>query len=245
MPVKPLETIKAETSSLYPAVAFGVTMSGSRQGGKRIAASDVVLLLREVYRDGVHRREDAEALIAFDRDFSDPTAEWCSFAAHAIADHALRRANPVGAIDAEKAQWLMKALAPSGQGITRSGVGALRLIAEQGKAIAPSLAAFIIRSLWIAPKASHAQFAAAMTARDVALLNRILKSAGGKPEAPVSLPEAEALFDLHDAVAAKKNHAGFDTLFFRAIASFLLGASSAEKLVRAKALARDPQPDAG
>lgn len=220
-------------------------MSKVRQDAKRIAASDVVSLLREVYRDGVYRREDAEALIAFDRDFSDPTEEWCSFAADAIADHVLRRADPVGVIDAAKAGWLMQGLAPAGQGITRSGAAVLRLIAGQAKTMPASLAAFVIRSLWIPPGASHAQFVAPLAARDVALLTRVLKSAATRPDAPVSLLEAEALFDLHDAVAAKKNHASFDALFFRAIANFLLGECGGEKQLRAKALARDPLRNAG
>lgn len=241
--VKPLETIKAETSPVV--VAFGVVMRGYRQSARQIAASDVVLLLREVYRDGVHHREDAEALIAFDRDFSDLTAEWCSFAAHAIADHVLRRVAPAGVIDAAKAGWLMQALAPSGAGVTLSGIDALRLIAGQTAEMPVSFAAFVVRSLWMPAVASHAKFAVPLTARDVTLLNRILKSAAGKADAPVSLLEAEALFDLHDAVAAKKNHASFDALFFRAITNFLLGESSRERQLRSKALARDPRRDAG
>jgi hypothetical protein len=220
-------------------------MSKFRQSAKRIAASDVVSLLCEVYCDGVYRREDAEALIAFDRDFSDPTDEWCSFAAHAIADHVLRRLEPIDAIDAKKAAWLTKVLAPSGQGLTRSGAGALRLIAEQATAMPVSFAAFVIRSIWIPADLSHAQFAPAVTARDVALLNKVLKSAAGKPDVPVSLLEAEALFDLHDAVAAKRNHVSFDALFFRAIANFLLGEYGREKQLRSKALARDPRRGAG
>lgn len=220
-------------------------MSKFRQDAKRIAASDVVSLLREVYRHGVYRREDAEALIAFDRDFSDPTAEWCSFAAHAIADHVLRRATPIDTLDAEKAAWLTKALVPAGEAITRSGAGALRLIAEQARAMPASFAAFVIRSLWVPADTSHLQFVPAFTARDATLLNKILKSAAGKPDTPVSLLEAEALFDLHDAIAAKKSHASFDTLFVRAIANYLLGECSREKQFRSKALVRDPCRDAG
>ncbi|HRF10133.1 MAG TPA: hypothetical protein PL193_16020 [Xanthobacteraceae bacterium] len=217
-----------------------------RQGATRIAASDVVSLLREVYRDGVHRREDAEALIAFDRDFSDPTAEWCAFAAHAIADHVLYRAAPAGILDEAKAAWLMQVLAPSGCcGMTRSGTEALRLIAGQTGAMPASFAAFAIRALWMPAAASHAQFAVALAARDVTLLNRILKSAAGRADAPVSLVEAEALFDLHDAVAAKKSHASFDALFFRAITNHVLGECGREKQPRSKALARDPRRDAG
>lgn len=216
-----------------------------RQGATRIAASDVVSLLREVYRDGVHRPEDAEALIAFDRDFSDPTAEWCAFAAHAIADHVLCRAAPAGVLDEAKAGWLMQVLAPSGCGMTRSGTEALRLIAAQAGAMPASFAAFAIRALWMPAAASHAQFAVALAARDVTLLNRILKSAAGKADVPVSLAEAEVLFDLHDAVAAKKNHASFDALFFRAITNHVLGECGREKQPRSKALARDPRRDAG
>lgn len=220
-------------------------MEEFRQAAKGVAASDVVSLLREVYRDGVCGRQDAEALIAFDREFPDPTPEWRSFLAQAIADHLLRRSGPFGIVTQEKADWLIGALAPAGSISTRSGIETLTAVAELAEELPTPLAAFAIRELWITRGGERAYFSCALDARDVALLRHILKAGGGKSGAPVSIEEAEALFDLHDAVAAKKNHTSFDTLFFRAITNYLQNASGRETPPRAKALAREPRRYAG
>ena len=115
-----------------------------------------------------------------------------------------------------------------------------------------SFAAFAIRELWRevivgeGPAVSgRAHQTRMLDARDVLLLRRILEAGAGKTGTPVSAAEAEALFDLHDAVAGSHNHASFDDLFFRAITNYLMGASACETPPRMEALSREPRRDAG
>lgn len=208
-------------------------MEAFRQATKHIHASDVVSLLREVYPEGVRGRNEAEALIAFDREFPDPAPEWHGFMAEAVTDHLLRRSQPYGVLTAEKAEWLMHAVAPSGRIATRGGIETLVRTIKLADVLPVSLAAFAIRELW-----ARAQ---ALDGTDVALLRRILEAGTGA----VTGEEAEALFDLHDTVAGGANHRSFDDLMFRAIANFLMGASDCETLPRVRALAREPGRDAG
>ncbi len=223
-------------------------MEQLRQAAKRLDASDVVSLLREVYPEGVCGRNEAEALIAFDREFSDPAPEWRGFMAEAVADHLLRRSEPFGVITSEKAVWLMQALAPSGHIATRGGIETLIRAIELAAELPAALAAFAIRELWrevITAEGPAVEgrlhYSRVLDAQDVALLRRILEAGSGT----VSEAEAEALFDLHDAVAGGDNHASFDDLFFRAIANYLLGASGCETPPRGQALSREPRRDAG
>lgn len=222
-----------------------------RQAAKRIVASDVVALLREVYPQGIRGRNEAEALIAFDREFSDPAPEWRGFMAEAIADHLLRRSAPFGAITKEKADWLIRAIAPSGRIATQGGIETLVRTIELAQELPVSLSAFAIRELWAEivtgegpALAGRAHFSRVLDARDVALLRRILEAGAGKSGAPISPEEAEALFDLHDAVAGAKNHASFDDLFFRAITNFVLS-TSGRPMSRSETLSREPRRDAG
>ncbi len=201
------------------------------QAGKRIDASDVVSLLREVYPEGVRGRNEADALLAFDREFSDPAPEWHGFLAEAVADHLLCRSAPAGTITQEKADWLIRSIAPAGQIVTRGGREALLRTIEQAGEIPVALSAFAIRTL----------FPANLDARDVALLRQVLEAGKGA----VSAEEAEALFDLHDAVAAAGSHASFDDLFFRAITNYLLGASRRDTAPRKQAFSREPRRDVG
>jgi hypothetical protein len=204
-------------------------MEQLRQADKRIDASDVVSLLREVYPEGVRGRNEAEALITFDREFSDPAPEWYGFLAEAVADHLLRRSPPMNVITLEKAQWLVRAIAPAGKIATRGGHEILARTIEQALEIPASLSVFAIRTL----------FTHGLDAHDVRLLRSILDAGKGA----ISAEEAEALFDLHDAVADIGYPASFDDLFFRAIINYLQASSGGE--ARKRALSREPRRDAG
>lgn len=209
--------------------SVGVAMHQFGQAEKRLDASDVVALLREVYPEGVRGRNEAEALIAFDREFPDPAPEWHGFVAEAVADHLLHRSQPYGILTNEKASWLMRTLAPAGIIATRGGVQILIRTMELAGKIPASFSAFAIRALW--------REARVLEAGDSALLRRILEAGQGA----ISAEEAEALFDLHDTVAGARNHASFDEVFFRAISLYLLAASGRETLSRKEALSREPQ----
>jgi hypothetical protein len=206
-------------------------MEQLRQADKRIDASDVVSLLREVYPEGVRGRNEAEALITFDREFSDPAPEWYGFLAEAVADHLLRRSQPMNVITLEKAQWLVRAIAPAGKIATRGGHEILARTIEQASEIPSTLSAFAVRAL----------FAHGLDANDVRLLRRILDAGKGA----ITAEEAEALFDLHDAVAGVGYPVAFDDLFFRAITNYLQSASGGETMPRKQALSREPRRDAG
>lgn len=226
-------------------------MKAFRQPEKRVSASDVVSLLREVYPQGVRGRSDAEALIAFDREFSDPAPEWQTFIATAIADHLLRRVAPAGIVTREKAEWLIGAIAPKGTVATAGGVEILLRTVESASAIPATLSAFAIREVCASilfgrktPQTGQVPFSRALAASDVAMLKQILVAAGNDGGA-VTLEEAEALFDLHDAIAGSKYHAAFDDLFFRAITSYLVNASGGRLGSRVEALAQEPRRDAG
>lgn len=229
-------------------VAFGVVMDRFGQAAKRIDASDVVSLLREVYPEGVRGRNEAEALIAFDREFSDPAPEWHGFLAEAVADHLLHRSTPLGVMNTQKAEWLISAIAPAGRAATRGGTEALIRTIELATEVTPALIAFAIRELWrefIAAegdaKEGSLHFSRALDAKDVALLRRILEAGKGA----VSVVEAEALFDLHDAAAGARNHFSFDDLFFRAITHHLVSASGRKTPPRKEAFSREPRRDTG
>jgi hypothetical protein len=224
-------------------------MEQFRQATKRIDASDVVSLLREVYPEGVRGRNEAEALIAFDREFSDPAPEWRGFMAEAVADHLLRRSAPFGLITDEKATWLIRSVAPAGRIATLGGIEALIRTIELADEMPVSLISFSIRALRrdiITAEGplvqGRAHFSRVLDAKDVALLRRILEAGAG----PISPEEAEALFDLHDSVAESDNHASFDDLFSVRSRTFCktlraLKRYRAQKLLRANHGATQPK----
>lgn len=219
-------------------------------GGRIINAADVIALLREVYADGILTRGEAEELIAFDLLLAESTPDWCEFFAETIADHVVRRQEPAGAVDEPTAAWLIDAFTPRRQAATPAGLAAVVCIIETAEEVHPALSAFAIEQVRVsviagdrAVVAGRAHPGRMVGADDAALLARILIAAGGVAGTPVSREEAEALFDLHDAVAGANNHPAFDNLFFKAIAHHLIAAAGSPVVPRGTMLASN-QPSA-
>lgn len=215
--------------------------------GRNIDAADVIGLLREVHAGGITSREDAEALIAFDRSLRETTPAWGEFFAETLADHLLHRQEPAGTLDAAKVEWLIEQLAGHEPVATSAGFAAVMKLIEMSEPPA-SLSAFAIAQLRVAIVLGEGpaigrrpHFSRDVDAEDVVLLARILEAGGGAESRPVSRDEAEALFDLHDAAAEGNNHPSFDDLFFKAIANHLTAAAGHAVAPRREVLMPDPR----
>lgn len=214
--------------------------------GRNIDAADVIGLLREVHCGGIAAREDAMALIAFDRSLRESTPAWQDFFAVSLADHLLHRQEPAGAFNDAKAAWLIGQLTSAEAVTTAAGFSLVMKLLESTEGSA-QLAAFAISQLRIAVLLGEGpaiggrpHFSRDIDAEDVVLLARILE-AGGAGSNPVSRDEAEALFDLHDAAAEGNNHPGFDDLFFKAIANYLTASAGHQVAPRREVLMPDPR----
>ncbi|MEX0589979.1 MAG: hypothetical protein WD207_02715, partial [Xanthobacteraceae bacterium] len=212
--------------------------------GRNINAADVIALLREVYADGIATRDEAEELIAFDHSLASATPGWRDFFAATVADHVLQRQEPAGFVDKGKAEWLVGALAHGRRIATVGGFAAVLRLIEIAPETPPVLAAYAIDQLRVAVIAGEgpaigkrAHYSRMIDGEDVALLARILVAAGGDAGHAVSRAEAEALFDLHDAVAGGASDPAFDDLFFKAIANHLMSALSVKVAPRRDVLA--------
>jgi hypothetical protein len=189
-------------------------------------------LIRERHkRDSAISRAEAEALLTLDRLQPDSTPLWRDFAATAIAEHIVA-AEPAGLLDSEKSEWMMRRVAPEGRVESAMAFEMMLRAFERAQEVTPQLSAFAIRQLCAACIngegaliGERVHFSRMMDAQDTAMLHRMLVAAGGSEGRPVSREEAEALFDLHDAMARSQNNTAFNDLFYRAIANYVLAAS--------------------
>lgn len=232
--------------SLLVTVARAQSFEQFGDGGKDMSAFSGVLqpslaeavaaaeLLQERRKRDHQRdisRSEAEALLALDRMQPESTSVWREFVADAVSDHIVA-AEPSGMIDAEKAAWLMQAVAPRGRAESAVAFETIVRTLERAKETPAAIAAFAIRQLRAAiisgegpAIGTRTHFSRTVDAEDTALLYRILVAAGGMEGRPVSREEADALFDLHDATARSQNDAAFNELFYRAIANYTLAQS--------------------
>lgn len=215
--------------------------------GRNIDAADVIGLLREVYAEGIAVREDAEALIAFDRSLRETTPAWRDFFCESLTDHLLQRREPAGIMDEAKAEWLIRCLSASESMTTAAGFAVVMRLLEATEC-PEQLSAFAISQLRLAVVLGEGpaigrrpHFSRDVDAEDVVLLARILEAGGGAEGRAVCGEEAEALFDLHDAAAEGTNHPGFDDLFFKAIANYLTAAAGHQVAPRREVLMPDPR----
>jgi hypothetical protein len=75
--------------------------------GRRVTAQDVAWLKREVFASREVSRESADELFAVVRAEMDNAPEWKEFFIDMIAEHVVRRSEPPGVVNDERAVWLL------------------------------------------------------------------------------------------------------------------------------------------
>lgn len=219
--------------------------AGALQPSLAEAVAAAELIRESQKHDCEISRAEAEALLTLDRMQPDSAPAWRDFAATAIARHIVA-AEPAGLLDNEKSEWLMRRVAPGGCVESALAFEMMVRAFERAQEVVPQLSAFAIRQLCAACISGEGaligervHFSRMMDAEDTAVLHRILIAAGGAEGRPVSREEAEALFDLHDAMARSQNNTAFNDLFYRAIANYVLAASGHALEPRKEALSPD------
>ena len=97
----------------------------------RIGKYDVLAMEREVLKDGLTSRAEAELLITLDRGVGSVHFSWPAFFAATLAEFAVWGSGPAGYIDADKAGWLLPLL--TGEGATSRATRALVAIAQEAE----------------------------------------------------------------------------------------------------------------
>ena len=102
------------------------TFTATVTAKSRIGFGDVRRLGRDILPDGVASREEADLLIALDRDIARQDPAWTDWLCGALVDYVVWGERPTGIVDADKAAWITTALEGGGKA-TRSA----RLIARE------------------------------------------------------------------------------------------------------------------
>jgi hypothetical protein len=189
--------------------------------GKPVLSADDALALRRILYGGASQAvtaEEAEALIKLNAGAGDAAPEWRMLFVEALTDYVVRQQEPAGYVDQAKADWLMAAV--SRDGLAKDDeVEALIYVLEQADSTPPSYAPFVLEAL---KSLILKRPAKGITAADVERLRRVLFAAGGESNVGVSQHEAEALFDLNDALRAAANDPAWSDFFVRAVANAVL-----------------------
>ena len=189
--------------------------------GKPMLSADDALTLRRIFYGASQTvtADEAEALVKLNADAGDSAPEWRMLFIEALTDYVVRQEEPAGYVDEAKADWLIAAMSRD-RCAKDDEVEALIYVLEQADAAPPRYAAFVLETL--KSQILGRTGAKGVTAADVERLRRVLFAAGGESNVGVSRHEAEALFDLNDALRGAANDPAWSDFFVRAVANAVL-----------------------
>ncbi|MEJ1161253.1 hypothetical protein [Prosthecomicrobium sp. N25] len=221
----------------------------SRTGS--LDAADVLVLRREVYGDD-GRIGPAEAELLFDLEdrITAPVPEWTALFLEAMTDYVVEQTEPQGYVDEAEAQWLLQRITADAKVKSETELELLVRVVERARAVPFRLSAAALAEVRHAVVdgsgvTRHGRLEPGrITMAEVALVRRVLHAAGGERGIAVSREEAEALFDIDDAVGDAENVPEWAGLFAKAVGNYLMAATLHEAPAREEALRRERWLDA-
>ena len=193
-----------------------------------IDADDVLRLRRELWKDGIVSREEAEAVFRLDHACAERAPEWTRFYVDALTDYFVWQAKPRRYVDEESAQFLIDNILGDGRINGSSELELLVNIAYWCESCPESLALFALRAVKesvLAPETAvygSNRPPAVIGPGDVEIIRRTIYAPGSPGGFTVTQREAELMFELNNASITAENASGWGDLFAKAVANFLM-----------------------
>lgn len=211
-----------------------------------LTAEDALAMRRAVFaEEAVIDPAEADALVDINAAAITVAREWRDFFAEAITDFVVRQQSPVGYVSEAQADWLISACLRHGR-LRDDELDALVHVLEAAEQSPARLSGFVLESLkrlalW---RIEHQH---RLAGTDILRLKRLLFAMGGAGDIGVTRSEAEALFDINDALGDSEVEGDWRGLFVSAIANCVLfqstWAPNASRARDQEAWLADLQPD--
>lgn len=189
-------------------------------GKAELTAEDALAVRKALYGAGLAvSQADADTLFKLNADAGRHAPEWRALYIEALTDFVVRQQTPPGYVDQARADWLTAALTARKR-LREDEVDLLIHVVDQADQTPASLSAFVLATvrtltLW------RLQRQGRLDAVDVERLRRVVFAKGGDTNAAVTRAEAEALFDINDALDGAPAE-GWTDFFVRAVANAVL-----------------------
>ena len=100
---------------------------------RRIRFGDLQRLRRDILPGRIASQEDAEMLLALDRSIRTADRDWGDYLVATVRDFVIWGMKPVGAVNGEKAAWLLTTVSEGG--LTRNGRSIFREVTREARLI--------------------------------------------------------------------------------------------------------------
>ncbi|MEZ5872322.1 MAG: hypothetical protein R3D32_10805 [Nitratireductor sp.] len=220
--------------------------SGLLENPDRITDRDVLYFRREVFRDGVVSRAEADAIFAMDNAVAERCDQWRDFYVEALSEYAVNQQEPRGYVSVPNAEWLVERVSHDGRIDSLSELELLVKVISKAQHSPEMLVRFVLETVARSvidgegPLARGRQLTPGVIGEpEVELIRHVLYAFGGEQGLSISRAEADILFDINDRTVEAENHPAWRELFVKAIANHLMAAATYKAPPRTVALARE------
>lgn len=197
-------------------------------GDGEVSDDEIRLLRADIFADGVVERADAELVFHLDRHGALKGFAWERFYLDSLGAYFLERSRPRGVVSEEDARLLEERLYADGRIQAATEFELLVRICERAVSVPERLRVLTLHALKETvisgggPKfGPNRRRRGVVDDADVDAMRRIVYGTGGDDGPAVSRPEAEALFEINDAVKAARNSSQWQDFFVKAVAAHL------------------------
>lgn len=211
----------------------------------RLSDEDVLNLRRAVFQDGHISIQEADMLFQIN-DLPNKPDTWFDLFLEGVTHFLVRQTMPHGYINQANAAWLMTRIDHDGVVETRTELELLMYVMKIAKNVTDELENYALAQVKIAVLEGRGFLAQGRQLQpgvigeaEVDILRRVLYACGGDGGAGISRAEAEALFEINDAVVDADNAHSWQQLFVSGIANHLMMLAAWEEPDMQEALRRE------
>lgn len=227
-------------------LATPVDLSPLLQNPGVITPEDVIQFRREVFRDGLVSKREADAIFMINDATQEQCTQWHDFFVEALTDFTIQQVEPRGYVSVDKAEWLIRQVNKDGKIKGASELEMLVKTIEKASECPESFVTYVLTQVANMVISGEGELIRGKTLTkgvigepEVDLLRRTLYGASGDGNIGISKHEAEILFDINDKTAEIENHPAWNDLFVKAIANHLMAVSGYQPPSRQEAFARE------
>ena len=206
--------------------------------GGGVTESDVLKLRREVFKDGVVTRDEAELMFHLDAHGDNNVAAWTSFFVEALTDYFVWKQHPPGVLSDDDGRFLVERVTHDGK---IDGETEFKLIVDVISKAQSCPEDVVVLALGavkeIVLEGSGVKFGAqrsrpgVIDAADIEIIKKVVYGTGGGGGFTITRREAELLFELNNATAEKENAPAWRELFVNAVGNYLMFSHGAPNVV--------------
>lgn len=210
-----------------------------------LSDADVLNVRRAVFEDGHISIQEADMLFQIN-DMANKPDTWFDLFLEGVTHFLVRQTMPHGYINQANAAWLMARIDHDGVVETKTEFELLLYVMKIANNVTDALENYALSQVKIAVLEGRGYLAngrqlqlGVMGEAEVEVLRRVLYACSSEGGIGISRAEAEALFDINDAVVDTDNADSWQTLFVGAIANHLMMLAAWEEPDMQEALRRE------